>query len=369
MTATAPNIIQLVASVMTDVTHVGKDGWNPGQKFKFRGIDAVVNAVGPALRKAGVVPTPVLETVTYRDILTGGNRTPMQQCTVQVRYQFWGPAGDHLDVVVPGEAFDSGDKGTAKAMSVAYRTALLQLLALPTDEPDPDVVSYERAPHTVTDQTWFMAVKQRIDTAVDTAVLNRIGAEIGTQSDAGNLTAEDGTILRGLFDARWAQLQAEARQAPADDEWTLPAETPQSKPPSPLMPKADQKQHARMAILLKEKRGITDDDQSRTALAAMVHRPVPSRTELTKSEASSVIETLTAEPDHVPLPDNPVRDILAGGIDAATSPATLDEAGRDVTNELTRGSITPGEAEHLRGQWRARKGQLQAEHAQMAGAA
>jgi hypothetical protein len=164
--------------------------------------------------------------------------------------------------------------------------------------------------------------------------------------------------------------------APQPDEWSTPApdieeidKTPESRPPSPLMPKADRNQHARMAILLKEKRGITDDDQSRIAISAMVHRPVPSRTELTKSEASSVIETLTAEPDHVPLPDNPVRDILAGGIDAATSPATLDEAGRDVTNELTRGSITPGEAEHLRGQWRARKGQLQAEHAQMAGAA
>jgi hypothetical protein len=41
---------------------------------------------------------------------------------------------------------DSGDKATAKAMSVAYRTALLQVLCLPTDEPDPDSHTYERAP-------------------------------------------------------------------------------------------------------------------------------------------------------------------------------------------------------------------------------
>ena len=45
--------------------------------------------------------------------------------------------------LVAAEAFDSGDKATAKAMSVALRTFLLQLLALPTDEPDPDSFTYE----------------------------------------------------------------------------------------------------------------------------------------------------------------------------------------------------------------------------------
>jgi hypothetical protein len=45
-----------------------------------------------------------------------------------------------------GEAFDMGDKATAKAMSVAYRTCLLQALTIPTDDPDPDESSYEQAP-------------------------------------------------------------------------------------------------------------------------------------------------------------------------------------------------------------------------------
>jgi hypothetical protein len=40
---------------------------------------------------------------------------------------------------------DSGDKGTAKAMSVAYRILLLQSLIIPTDDRDPDQDSYERA--------------------------------------------------------------------------------------------------------------------------------------------------------------------------------------------------------------------------------
>jgi hypothetical protein len=36
--------------------------------------------------------------------------------------------GDHIDTETPGEAFDAGDKATAKAMSVAFRTCLLQAL-------------------------------------------------------------------------------------------------------------------------------------------------------------------------------------------------------------------------------------------------
>jgi len=58
---------------------------------------------------------------------------------------WYGPEGDQLSSVAAGEAFDSGDKATAKAHSVAFRTALLQTLCLPTDEPDPDSKTYERS--------------------------------------------------------------------------------------------------------------------------------------------------------------------------------------------------------------------------------
>ena len=98
----------------------------------------------PVLRKYGVVPLPQLLDVGYRDVRTSRDK-PAREVTVRVRYRFVGPAGDHLDVEVPGEAMDHGDKGTAKAMSVAMRIALLQALCLPTDEPDADTGSYERA--------------------------------------------------------------------------------------------------------------------------------------------------------------------------------------------------------------------------------
>jgi hypothetical protein len=63
---------------------------------------------------------------------------------VQVTFFFYGPMGDHIECTTPGEGFDFGDKATSKAMSVACRTALLQTLCLPTDEPDPDSEVYEQ---------------------------------------------------------------------------------------------------------------------------------------------------------------------------------------------------------------------------------
>ena len=53
-------IHELLAKVMTDIPAVPKSDRNPGLNFNFRGVDAVVNAVGPVLRKhqlIGPLPT------------------------------------------------------------------------------------------------------------------------------------------------------------------------------------------------------------------------------------------------------------------------------------------------------------------------
>ena len=49
----SPTIQAALAAVMADVTHVGKEGKNSAQGYSFRGIDGVLNAVGPALRRHG----------------------------------------------------------------------------------------------------------------------------------------------------------------------------------------------------------------------------------------------------------------------------------------------------------------------------
>jgi hypothetical protein len=144
-TRPALTIQDCMAMVMGDVREVAKGDRNTQQGFSFRGVDAVVNAVAPALRKHGVIVLPSLQSVTYENVVVGQKQTHMLGCRVVVTYRFVGPGGDWLDATVAGEAMDAGDKATAKAMSVAFRIALLQALALPTDDTDPDATSYERS--------------------------------------------------------------------------------------------------------------------------------------------------------------------------------------------------------------------------------
>lgn len=134
---------QALSKVMAEVQAVRKDSKNQAQRFNFRGIDAVMNAVGPALRKHGVVILPE-EVDVHRTNGTTVNGKQTAEVVVKVTYRVYGPNGDSIHGKVAAEAMDFGDKSVAKAMSVAYRTFLLQALTIPTDEPDPDSESYER---------------------------------------------------------------------------------------------------------------------------------------------------------------------------------------------------------------------------------
>jgi len=139
-------IVGLLSKVMEDAGVVKKGERNQHQNFSFRGIDAVTNAVSPALRKHGVIVVPHVIDYQHETVTVGSTAKSMASVRVLVRYTFHADDGSFIETVVPGESFDSGDKATAKAMSIAFRIALLQTLCLPTDETDPDHDTYERAP-------------------------------------------------------------------------------------------------------------------------------------------------------------------------------------------------------------------------------
>lgn len=138
------SVVSALTAVMSDVQAVKKADRNTQQNYSFRGIDAVINAVGPALRRHGVVVVPVAVAHEFEHYTTAKG-TAMRGATLTVTFRFYGPAGDFVEAVVCGEASDTGDKAVPKAHSVAYRTLLLQALCIPTDEPDPDAQTYERA--------------------------------------------------------------------------------------------------------------------------------------------------------------------------------------------------------------------------------
>ena len=152
--------------VMRDVQAIRKDSRNAQQGFNFRGIDAVMNAVGPALREHGVTIVPNSVEAKHRDFTTAKG-TIMHEAIVTVGYSVIGPDGEGFTGQSVGEAADAGDKATSKAMSVAYRTFLLQALTIPTDEPDPDEMVTDRgAPDPHAEQGWDSAEQREAEFGV-----------------------------------------------------------------------------------------------------------------------------------------------------------------------------------------------------------
>lgn len=127
-----PTIHQALNAVMRQVTQVRKSQQNSHFNFAFRGIEQIMEATAPAFREHGVIgPVPKLLNVTRIEAKETGGKEPVT--LVEVEYTFIGPAGDSVTAVVPGEA-----KDTIKAMSIAERIALIQVLHIPTNQRDAD---------------------------------------------------------------------------------------------------------------------------------------------------------------------------------------------------------------------------------------
>lgn len=139
-----PTLVERLVAAKKDIGAVGKGEFNQAQKFNFRGIDAVLTAVAPALVKHGIVVYPTV-IKAERGTATARSGGLINTYLITVDYTFTDGV-DQLTTRVVGESFDSGDKGATKAMSVAYRIALIQALSLPTDEPDPDHDVYDAQP-------------------------------------------------------------------------------------------------------------------------------------------------------------------------------------------------------------------------------
>lgn len=126
-------IYKQIVKVMEDVGAIGKTDKNEYDKYMFRGIDAVMNALHPAMVKNGIFVIPeVLE--HQREERAGKNGTNMMYSLLKVKYTFMADDGSSVEAVVMGEAMDRSDKSTNKAMSAAFKYACFQTFCIPTDE-------------------------------------------------------------------------------------------------------------------------------------------------------------------------------------------------------------------------------------------
>lgn len=149
MTDAAPKVYAAIAAVMSDVSKegVGKTRRNQQQGYNFRGIDDVYNALAPSLAKHKliVLPRVLSRELVERQTAKGG---VLFYVTVEVEFDFVsGEDGSRHVAKTYGEAMDSADKATNKAMSAAFKYVAMQTFCIPTEgDNDADAVTHDVAP-------------------------------------------------------------------------------------------------------------------------------------------------------------------------------------------------------------------------------
>lgn len=159
--ATAPNVTPIkpppaggavyraIAAVQGALSKVGiaKNRRNQqGSGYNFRGIDDVYSALSPLLAEHGLVIVPRLteRVVVERQSKAGG---ALFNVTVKADFDFIAAEDGSIHTASTyGEAMDSADKATNKAMSAAYKYAAFMTFAIPTEgDNDADAETHEVA--------------------------------------------------------------------------------------------------------------------------------------------------------------------------------------------------------------------------------
>lgn len=188
-------VYEKIAAVTAELSKIGisKDSKNQSQGYAFRGIDAVYGALSPLLSKHGLC---ILPRVTDRQVIERQNRqgTALFYVTLTVEFDFVAAEdGSKHTVITVGEAMDSGDKASNKAMSAAYKYAAFQAFCIPTEgDNDADSQTHEVAAAAIDS-----AVEAAVQLAATVEELNALWK---------NLSAEERKAHLNLFSAKKTKL-------------------------------------------------------------------------------------------------------------------------------------------------------------------
>lgn len=137
---TAPNVIAALADVIDSLPSIGRDGRASAQQggYAYRGIEQITKAVAPLFAKHGIVFIPQVLSVEIRDLTV--NSKPWTDTILTVRYRICGPGGpeDYVEATVVGIGRDNADKGANKALTQAFKYALIQTLCIADSKDDND---------------------------------------------------------------------------------------------------------------------------------------------------------------------------------------------------------------------------------------
>lgn len=143
------NVYEAINYVQSGLAEHGitKSRKNKDQNYSFRGIDDVYNALSGLMAEAKLCVLPRVLSRDQKERVTK-NGGVLFSVVVDVEFDFvCSSDGSKHTVKTFGEAMDTADKATNKAMSAAYKYACLQAFCIPTEgDNDADSTTHDVAP-------------------------------------------------------------------------------------------------------------------------------------------------------------------------------------------------------------------------------
>ena len=145
--APVPMVYAAISAVMSEI---GAEGILKGRRsqggasFNFRGIDDVYNAMSPILCKHRLMILPRMISSDHEERISAANK-PVYWTYVTAEFDLVCADDGSLHTCRTfGEALDSSDKSTNKAMSAAFKYAAMQAFCIPTEgDNDADATTHE----------------------------------------------------------------------------------------------------------------------------------------------------------------------------------------------------------------------------------
>ena len=121
------NVAAKVLEMIRSVGEIPKTGFNERFKYKFTKETDVADALRAACLKVGLVLIPSVHDV-IKDTLKTSSGSDQYRASLMLRITLIDPiSGESIEMDFPGEAMDTQDKAIPKAITSAYKYALLKL--------------------------------------------------------------------------------------------------------------------------------------------------------------------------------------------------------------------------------------------------
>lgn len=180
---TGPRVYKAIVAVARELGRNGiaKSNFNARERYQYRSIDDVLHGLSPLFAKHRLCVLPrVLERISVERADRSGSYQSM--VSLKIAYDVVSAHdGSTHTIETFGEAQDDGDKGTAKAMSSAYKMAMLQTFCIPVigsedadaSPPKFDRAEFEPEPVQGWDQ-WADDIKEMVATCISIEALGRV---------------------------------------------------------------------------------------------------------------------------------------------------------------------------------------------------